>query len=322
MNNYWQKYPKLNLTLQDIEAKIEKYNRTGSDRLNASFDHLLSTKGKLLRPALVLTGAMFNDHDEEDKLKHVATAIETLHMASLIHDDIIDDSDFRRGKKSIQAKYSKPYAVFMGDYLLTQVFSMLAEYDYTRENLKDISKAVSRMCLAEMLQHHLKFKTDVSTRDYLKVVTGKTAGLFAVSLGIGAHIAGCEDKLSKELARIGYNIGMAFQIQDDLLDYTGDVKEVGKDLLADLKNGYYTLPVIYALKGEDGKALKHMLNKKHRMPVKKAITLIKSHDSIEKTQALAEKYTQRAIRKVSNLPDCHGKLILDNLVNDLLKRTK
>lgn len=320
--NIWDNYPTIKSELDTIKEQMYHVNKSSEKFLDQSLDYLLATGGKMLRPAFVLIGASFAEHEETEKLRNVAAAIETLHMATLVHDDIIDDSEMRRGQPSIQAKYSKSYAVYMGDYLFTQCFMMLSKYEYSRENLFDISRGISKVCIGEMLQHQMRFKTDVRTRDYLKIISGKTAGLFAVSLGIGANIAGAEEKLSKKLARIGYNIGMAFQITDDLLDYNGDDEVVGKDVMKDLLNGYFTLPVIYALKSDKREDLLNIINDpesiKHHIP--EAMAAIKSTNGIKRTEALATKYTKRAIKHIQELPECAGKEILMALVPVLLKR--
>lgn len=318
MNKMWDQYPEIKKELELIKEELHTVNKTSERYLDESIDYMLSTGGKMLRPAFVLIGASFSKNDEQEKIRNVATAIETLHMATLIHDDIIDDSSMRRGKPSIQSKYSKEYAVYMGDYLLTQVFMMLAKHDYKRENLYDIARGVSKLCIGEMLQYQLRYKTDVSTRDYLKVISGKTAGLFAISLGIGAHIGGADEKLCKTLGRIGYNIGMAFQIKDDQLDYAGDADVVGKDLLADLANGYFTLPVIYAIRNNDHENLKEMLMKPES--INDVIKIIKNSSGLKDAKKLADKYTARALKHIESLPEGDGKEILKALVPKLLKR--
>lgn len=322
MNTFWEQYPDIKEDLVAIKAIIQKVNKTSESYLDDSIDYLVQSGGKLLRPALVMVGAKLEPEHEKEKIRNVAAAIETLHMATLVHDDIIDDSQMRRGQLSIQAKYSKEYAVYMGDYLFTQVFMMLSQYDYTRENLYDLSKGISRICIGEMLQNRMRYKADVTTKDYLKIISGKTAGLFALSLGIGGHLSGASDKDAKTLARIGYNLGMAFQILDDLLDYKGDTAVVGKDLLADLANGYFTLPVIYAMRTDESEELIHILNDMNSqvVDIEKVVKLIKISPGVDKARELAKKYTARAMKHIDRLPDGETKTILKVLVPDLLRR--
>ncbi|MBN2795346.1 MAG: polyprenyl synthetase family protein [Clostridia bacterium] len=322
MNNFWSKYPDIQIQLNDIKSNLSEFHKTGEKYLTESFDYLMQTGGKMLRPAFVLIGALMKEHDEHEKISNAAVAIETLHMATLIHDDIIDDAKMRRNQLSIQAKYSKEYAVYMGDYLFTRVFMILAKYDYTRENLYDISKGISKICIGEMMQNRLRYHNDVSTKDYLKIIAGKTAALFAVSLGLGGHLAGVSEKDAKNLGRIGYNVGMAFQIKDDLLDYSSKNNVVGKDTLSDLANGYYTLPVIYALKAESSNNLIKILDDQDikEEDVMKAIHIIKNSGSIQKTEALADRYTKRAMKAIEDLPSCRTKDILRDLVPILLDR--
>lgn len=318
MNKLWDMYPEIKEDLQLIREALYTVNKTSERYLDESIDYMLSTGGKMLRPAFVLIGATFSERTVDEKIINVATAIETLHMATLVHDDIIDDSSLRRGKPSMQSKYSKEYAVYMGDYLLTQVFLMLSKYEYSRKHLHKIAEGVSKLCIGEMLQHQLRYKTDVRTRDYLKVISGKTAGLFAISLAIGAYASDVDEKTCKTLGRIGYNIGMAFQILDDLLDYTGNSEIVGKDLKADLYNGYFTLPVIYALKDDEAGKLEEMLSNTETFDA--VFQMIKTSSGLKKAKKLADKYTQRAIKQIALLPSNEGKAILEALVPMLLKR--
>lgn len=324
MKEFWSKYPEIETQLKEVKEAMKAFHHTGEKYLTESFDYLMDTGGKMLRPAFVLIGAMLKEHDAHEKVLNAAMAIETLHMATLIHDDIIDDAQMRRNQLSIQAKYSKEYAVYMGDYLFTRVFMILAKYDYTKENLYDISKGISKICIGEMLQNKMRFKSDVRTRDYLKIIAGKTAALFAVSLGIGGHLAGVSEKEAKTLSRIGYNIGMAFQIKDDLLDYSGQDQEVGKDTMADLANGYFTLPVIYALKDDPDQGLHKILNDDQSDvdAMIKAVSMIKNTKAIEKTRSLAERYTKRAMNAINSLPDSKTKDILNDLIPLLLNRKK
>ncbi len=326
MSGFWAKYPSIESELKSVSDIIEKVNRSSESYLNASLDYLFLAGGKMIRPAFVLLGSHFGTQREqgEEKLMHLAASIETLHMATLVHDDIIDESKLRRGQESIQSKYGKPYAVYMGDYLFTQCFIMLSEYDFKVENIKKVANAIKRVCVGEMLQYQRRYKIDRSTKNYLKVISGKTAALFAISLGVGAYESGADEATARLLGKAGYNIGMAFQIIDDLLDYSGTAESFGKDTKADLMKGYYTLPVIRSLGTGVSAQVESILGKVNlsEEDIDQLIMLTKHSGALEDTQALAVKYTDRALKCLGKLPDCQAKDILMEIVPIMLKRSK
>ncbi len=326
MSGFWAKYPAIESELKTVSEIIERVNKSSESYLNASLDYLFLAGGKMIRPAFVLLGSAFGPERENssEKLRTLAASIETLHMATLVHDDIIDESKLRRGQESIQSKYGKPYAVYMGDYLFTQCFLMLSEYSFDTGNIKRIAEAIKRVCVGEMLQYQRRYKIDSSIKNYLKVISGKTAALFAISLAAGAYESGADEKIAKTLGRIGYNIGMAFQIIDDLLDYDGDAKHFGKDTRADLIKGYYTLPIIRSLGTEDGRRIEQILAKANltEADIENLIGLANHSGAIEDTRKLALKYTQRALKNVAKLPDCEAKDILKEIIPIMLKRIK
>jgi heptaprenyl diphosphate synthase len=178
--------------------------------------------------------------------------------------------------------------------------------------------------VGEMLQYQRRYRVDRSIKNYLKVISGKTAALFAISLAAGAYESGADEKTAKTLGRIGYNIGMAFQIIDDLLDYNGDAKSFGKDTRADLLKGYYTLPIIRSLGTKDGREIEGILAKADlsEKDIENLIGLTKHSGSIDDTQKLAMKYTQRALKNLAKLPECEAKDILQEIIPIMLKRKK
>ena len=252
MSQFWAAYPDMQNELKKIQKIMEKTIRSSESFLDGSLEYMLAAGGKMIRPAFVLLGSKFGNaaaqsEKDAERIRYLAASVETLHLATLVHDDIIDESQLRRGRASIQSKYGKPYAVYMGDYLFTQCFMMLVDYDFSQENVKRLAKAMQKICVGEMIQYQRRFTIDKSTRNYLKVVSGKTAALFAVSLATGGYEGGADQKTARLLGHVGYNVGMAFQIIDDMLDYKSDHKTFGKDTRADILKGYYNLPIIRAL---------------------------------------------------------------------------
>lgn len=176
--------------------------------------------------------------------------------------------------------------------------------------------------MSEMRQYNLKYVTNINLRNYLRIISGKTAALFAISFYIGAKESNCDEKLSKTLGKIGYNVGMAFQIIDDILDYCGDVDVLGKNSLNDLKKGYYTLPLLYALENDSKKEIQKILesNSFSDKDIDKLVKLVKEYGGIEKANKLANKYTDRAFNYISKLPDITSKQIIEDIVERLLQR--
>lgn len=320
MNAFWRDYPEISEELNAVES-IVKDNIKGSDSyFSDSIIPLVEQGGKMLRPAFMLLSAGFGKYDA-GKMRNLAAAVEMLHTATLVHDDIIDDSKLRRGCESVQSKYGKEYAVYAGDYLFCQCFNMLSQYNYSIENLRNISKAVKKICMGEIRQYSFRYTRKLDFKKYIRIISGKTAALFVLSFAVGATEAGCDEKTVRLLGRVGYNVGMAFQIIDDLLDYTGNTNDLGKNAQNDLKQGYYTLPIIFALE-EDNNELKDILDNSSfsDKDVKRVVDLIEKCNGIRKTRELADRYTIRAFESINRLPDCESKGILRQVIEKLLNR--
>jgi heptaprenyl diphosphate synthase len=260
MSTFWNDYPEIKEKLIYVKNNMLEKSKSSEKYLDRSFEYLYSTGGKMLRPAFLIIGSLFIkeklDEKKEKLIKDLASAIEMLHNATLVHDDIIDDSFLRRGKEAIHSKYSKEYAVYMGDYLFSESFLMLSNYDIPRDIIKHLAQGISTVCKAEMLQNHYRYDSKVSVEDYLKVISGKTAALFGISLSVGANQAGIDEDKTNKLYEIGNNIGIAFQITDDILDFTSNEQTLGKEVKSDIIKGYYTLPLLLAFQSNYKKAVK------------------------------------------------------------------
>lgn len=321
MNKFWKKYPDLAEELEIVKDIIKNNIKSSDKYFEQSIFPLIDAGGKMLRPGFLLISGKFGNYDK-DKLHNLAAAIEMMHTATLIHDDIIDESKLRRGIETIQSKYGKEYAVYSGDFLFCQCFIMLSKYNYSMENLRDISNAISKICIGEIKQYNIRYSAKASLKNYLKIISGKTATLFAISLYTGAWESGCTKEISNLLGKIGYYIGMAFQIIDDLLDYKGDTVKLGKNAQNDLIKGYYTLPLIYAINEDKEDRIKNILKntKLKENDVKEIIELVKKYKGIEKAERLADKYTEKAFINIEKLPSCRSKDILKDVTQRLLIR--
>jgi heptaprenyl diphosphate synthase len=319
MNNFWNSYPFIQKDLEKVEEILMENMKSKEKKIEASLFDMVSSGGKMLRPAFLLLAGRFGKFNQK-KLYPLAAVIELLHMSTLIHDDVIDNSEFRRGKKSIHAQYGPHYAVFTGDLLFTRCFMLLSNHT-SMSNMKLISQVISKICQGEIDQYSSHYQLDNTVKQYLKRISTKTAALFAMSLSIGSIEAKCSKQLTKELSRIGYNIGMAFQIIDDILDYVGSEDLVGKSLGNDLKHGIFTLPIIYSLKCEDIELKETLLKKSYNdEDINKIITKTIDLGGLERARALAKRYTQRAFDKINSLPDCESKKVLFEVTETLLIR--
>jgi heptaprenyl diphosphate synthase len=319
MNKFWDAYPVIKSELYSVREIMEKNFKCNDKIIEQSLLELMHSGGKMLRPAFLILGGKFGNYDEE-KLRSLAAVIEMLHMATLIHDDVVDNAKLRRGKETVQAKYGKNYAVYMGDFLFCKCFMLLSN-NTSMENMRSISKVIATICKGEIEQFSSQYSTDVSVKQYLRRIGAKTAALFSLSLYIGAHESGCPKKLCNRLGKIGYNIGMAFQIIDDILDCKGQEKVIGKPVGSDLRQGIFTLPVIYALQ-LDREALMPILSKKSYSDeeVISIIEVIRKLGTIDRARDLAKRYTQKAFKEISNLPDCESKSIIKEIAEKLLIR--
>lgn len=321
MSKFWIDYPDIAEELQSIKKIIKDNVKSSEKDFNEAISPLVETGGKMLRPAFLLLAAKFGEYNKE-KIHNLAAAIEMMHMATLVHDDIVDEAKLRRGTETIQHKYSKEYAVYIGDFMFCQCFIMLSGFDYSTENLRDISKAISKICMGEIIQHNIRYAKNTNLKKYIKVISGKTAALFAISFYTGGKESNCSEQTSKLLGRVGYYIGMAFQIIDDLLDYSGDTSKLGKNAQSDLIKGYYTLPLIYAMSEDKENRISSILDNSslNDEDVKEITSLVNRYKGIDKSQNLADKYTKKAFDYIERLPECDSKEIIKDITQKLLRR--
>jgi octaprenyl-diphosphate synthase len=238
--------------LNKVEQKLEEYLYSDSPLIYQVAQYLLERKGKRLRPALVLLSFGESSDSGKDQALDAAVAIELIHSATLLHDDVIDQSTTRRGKESINYRWSNLVSVLMGDYLLAKAFKILVQTKIT-SLLNAISRATERVSIGELLQIQERGNHILSEKVYLRIISDKTASLFSVACQSGAIARGEEEKVQKIYQRFGEDFGTSFQIIDDLLDLIGDKEKTGKELGNDLQEGKITLPLIHALaRSEDG----------------------------------------------------------------------
>lgn len=307
-----------------IERQLYRSIEGDEELLNETSLHLLKAGGKRLRPIFVLLGGKFGTYDL-DRLQYVAVPLELIHSASLVHDDVIDDAGTRRGKPTVKAKWDNKIAMYTGDYIYAKAL-MLATQLADPEVHRILSKALVQMSIGEMEQIRDFFNTEQSVRHYLLRIRRKTALLIAISCQLGAVVAGASARTSSLLYRYGYNIGMAFQIRDDLLDLCGTEKSIGKPPGSDMRQGNITLPVIYTL-ADSGlrkpllQAIDGIRSGKGEDHIAEAIQIIKSGPGISRAERLAETFTEKALNALDQLPENKARTHLKEIALFVNKRS-
>jgi heptaprenyl diphosphate synthase len=303
-------YARMKKDISYIEKELEHTVHTDHELLHETASHLLKAGGKRIRPVFVLLAAQFGIYDL-DRIKHIAVPLELIHMATLVHDDVIDDADLRRGQLTVKSKWDNRIAMFTGDYIFAKALAFATELN-NPEIHRILSKAIVEVCIGEMEQIRLFYRTEQTVRDYLLRIRRKTALLIAVSCQLGAVAANAPAEINRRLYSFGYNVGMAFQIRDDILDLTGTEKELGKPPGSDIRQGNLTLPVLYALQMEAVRApLLAQLNKireaEGETDVQPFLDLVRRSGGIEMADKLSSRYIDKAIHQLQHLPERRAK---------------
>ena len=285
--------------------------------------HLVEAGGKRLRPMLVLAAADLCGYDGPFDV-HLAATVEFIHTATLLHDDVVDESAQRRGRPTANLLWDNKSSVLVGDYLFARAFQLMVEPGSLRV-LDILSNASATIAEGEVLQ--LSAAQDLATTEeiYLQVVRGKTAALFSAATEVGGVIAGAPEDHVKALFEYGDALGIAFQIVDDLLDYQGDVKSTGKNVGDDFRERKLTLPVIKAVaaaNAEERAFWKRAIEKGDQQEgdLEHALTLMRSHGALEQTRAEALEWAARARSAISVLPDHPVRRMLDALAGYVVAR--
>ena len=205
--------------------------------------YLIAAGGKRLRPALVLLAGASGPSVHRIRLIELATAVELIHTATLIHDDIIDRSPLRRAQPTFHEQWGTERAVLMGDYLHATAFTLIARQDQTV--MRIMADVCRQLCRGELREVEARYRLDLTETEYLDIIRDKTASLIGACCRCGAYLGGCDAAAVERLAAFGMSFGLAFQIIDDCLDLSGDAQQLGKSILADLDKGALSLPVIY-----------------------------------------------------------------------------
>lgn len=305
--------PTLEPMLQLTAGGMNSVNSVILDRMQSEIPlipalagHLISGGGKRLRPMLTLAGAELVGY-QGTRHHNLAAAVEFIHTATLLHDDVVDGSEMRRGKAAANIIYGNPATVLVGDFLFSRAFELMTE-DGSLKVLKILSNASAVIAEGEVAQLSAQRKIETSEDRYLEIIGAKTAALFAAASRIAAVVAECDEAQERALDDYGRNLGVAFQLVDDAIDYDSDAAQMGKDQGDDFREGKMTLPVIlaYARGNEEERAFWKAAIMGHRSSdadLAHAIALIGRHNAVEDTRARARHFSQRAIDAISIFPD-------------------
>ncbi len=287
--------------------------------------HLVMGKGKWIRAAIVLLCAKACG-ESNLAARQVAVAVELVHLATLVHDDIIDQASMRRGIQSVQAVWGNSVAVLMGDFLLSKAFKLLLASGSVQSQTL-LTQATGQMCLGEIKQLRNAGQEGMSENDYLEMIENKTASLLSAAAACGGHVCNVSEDLIESLHEYGHAVGMAFQISDDILDYTSSTQILGKEQGGDLRNGKTTLPLIH-LFHNDGKTAHSILNSSASIEQKtrKMLVLMQEMGSIDYAYQVGRRYGDSAKQSLNLLKSERGSsdalLSLYNLVDFILIRNR
>jgi heptaprenyl diphosphate synthase len=315
--------PKASPDLQIIEPELEQIISDSDDIIREMCRYLLQARGKRIRPLMALySGLIFSEVTPE--LIRTAAAVELIHMASLVHDDIIDDANRRHGQPTVHQIWGPRHALLCGDYLFTKAFEILSENSTLSPVLHLMAKAIQHMCRGELLQAGEQFDCNINIERYYERITQKTAIFIQYICKSGAMIGGAAPEQVKLLGDFGLHFGIAFQIKDDIMDFCGDVVDIGKPKREDLRQGNLTLPVIIALNhSKYGDWMKETITKREfQEPIlKKMEDILRETGSLNKSLHIAALHIQWSKYCLTQLPESPYVQSLENLANKLLVRS-
>ena len=321
--------PSLNELLKPINADMQAVDQVIRDCLDSEVvlirtigDYIIGSGGKRIRPALALLSSRAFGYQGDQHLK-MAAVIEFIHTATLLHDDVVDESSLRRGRSTANEMFGNAASVLVGDYLYSRAFEMMVEVD-SMAVMQVMSQATKVISEGEVLQLMNVNDPNVTQEGYLQVVRFKTAKLFEAAARVGAILANVSEPMQEAAATYGRHMGTAFQLVDDLLDYSGDTQTLGKTLGDDLREGKATLPLLHVLAvgNTQDQALVRQAIEKGDGDFDAVAQAIMRADALTYTRQAAEAEVTLAIEALSELPDSETKYLLQQLAGHCLTRNQ
>ncbi|MBP1969611.1 heptaprenyl diphosphate synthase [Virgibacillus natechei] len=315
-------YGYLKKDLDVIEESLNKVIKAEHPVLREASTDLLQAGGKRIRPVFVLLSGKLGNFDL-NRIKTAAVSLELIHMATLVHDDVIDDSTLRRGKPTIKHLYDNRVAMYTGDYILASALEEITTIkDANIHRL--LAQTIVEVCIGEIEQIKEKYNWDQELRHYLRRIKRKTALLIATSCKLGAIVSGLPEDQANKLYKYGYYIGMSYQIIDDVLDFTSTSKELGKPSGNDLLQGNVTLPVLYAMQD---RSFNNLIRETFSNPenvveedMEAVLSGLQKTNAIERSYNLSDLYLQKALNALEEVPDQKAKQTLQDIAKYIGKR--
>jgi len=312
-----------------VLEELKEFDKTFKEKIKSKVrlidliaKYMIHQKGKKIRPLLVMLSAQVSGGVSQRTYRG-ATLVELLHTATLVHDDVVDSAEKRRGFPSLNAIWKNKISVLMGDFLLSRGL-MIAVDGSDFDFLKIITNSVKRITEGELLQIYKTKKLDIDEKTYLKIISDKTASLLSTCCEIGAVSASENLKITETMKNYGEYLGIAFQIKDDILDYTGKTKVIGKPLGGDIKEKKITLPLIYALQEAEKKEskiiIKYIRRGEKNTNVQDVINFVRENGGIEYALSVAQEYSKKAKDSIRELDPSQGKSSLEALVDFVVDR--
>src|SRR5256885_3885706 len=293
--------------LEQVEKRISVESLASVDTVTAIGQYLQSSGGKRLRPALLLISSKLFGNGTSATALQLGAVVELIHAATLVHDDVIDAAETRRGRPSTNVKWGNHTCVLAGDWLYMQAFQIaLRERNF---QILDLLIGLTQMMVeGELLQLERIGRIDLSEADCMELVDRKTACLFSACAKLGAIVAGAESQTEEKLGEYAWNLGMAFQLVDDVLDFTAREKTLGKPVGGDLREGKVTLPLVYALErasADERRSVERVLADRHyeNVPLRQILGLIEKYNGIERVRERAQTFTDKARQAIGAFPE-------------------
>ena len=307
--------------LEELELNLSNSISSEIQLATEVSNYIVSSGGKRIRPVICILIAKALNYPGSDLIK-LASSIELLHTATLIHDDVVDRSILRRGKESIQIRWDNAHGVLVGDFVYSKAFQLMASFN-NPEIIRDLANATNRISEGEVLQLSLKNEATLSEKDYFEIIQRKTAELFKVSAVTAGILCSSSDEMVAGLANFSSSLGTAFQIQDDILDYFGDENLTGKKIGKDFEERKFTLPVIIALKNLDNKNRKNFLslfekgNKEYFLEI---LRILKNGNTFDQMKDIFDLYSKECMKELEKLPNNLYREALEEIVSNLGSR--
>ena len=311
-----------------IRAELEQLENTLAESIYSDIElatkvsgYIVKSGGKRIRPAICILVAKTLGYSKPDLIR-LASSIELLHTATLIHDDVVDESLVRRGKESIQAKWDDAHGVLVGDFVYSKAFQLMASFDNPKI-IRELANATNKISEGEVLQLSLKTQPNLSEEDYFNIINRKTAELFKVSAQTAGILCECTKTELDSLNNFATSLGLAFQIQDDILDYYGQENLTGKKVGKDFEEGKFTLPIILSLKTMNQKNKTRLLSLFETRKIEdfdEVLDLMEGEKTTEQLQSIFTHYSDECIHELEKFPHNEYRDALDNIVRNLGSR--